>query len=44
MGGWEGDKVSGGEEWAAGGGLNPPLGLFGPAMSPRYATHRPKFA
>ena len=28
----------------AGGGLNHPLGLFGLAMSPRKASHRPKHA
>ena len=29
---------------AAGGGLNPLLGLFKLAMSPRSASHRPKHA
>ena len=29
-------------EWAARSRLNPPLGLFGLAMSPRSASHRPK--
>ena len=28
--------------WADGGGLNLALGLFGLAMSPRSASHRPK--
>ena len=35
---------SGGGDWAAGGGLNPPLRLFGLVMSPRSASHRPKHA
>ena len=30
--------------WEAGGGLNPPLGLFGLAMGLRSAIHRPKHA
>ena len=33
-----GDRIG----WIAGGRLNPLLGLFGPAMSPRSASHRPK--
>ena len=32
--GWAGGEVSGGGEWAAGGGLNTALGLFRLAMSP----------
>ena len=43
--GWVGgawDRWRGG--WAAGGRLNPLLGLFGLAMSPRSATHQPKYA
>ena len=36
--GWGG--VSGGEWWAAGGGLNFLLGLFGLAMSLQSASHR----
>ena len=36
--------MGGGGGWDAGGGLNPPLGLFGLAMSPRSASHRPKHA
>ena len=28
--------------WEAGGGLNPPTGLFGVAMCPRSASHRPR--
>ena len=31
-----------GIEWEAIGGLNPPLRLFGLAMSPRSASNRPK--
>ena len=53
MDGWERGGGDGGEgEWEAGGiiiiinfsqgGLNPPLGLFGLAMSPRSAGHRLK--
>ena len=33
-GGWGG--------WEAGGGLNLSIGLFGEAMSPRSASHRPR--
>ena len=36
--------MDGGRGWAAGGGLNPLLGLFGLAMNPRSASHRPKHA
>ena len=36
--------MSGGEVWEAGGGLNPPLGLFRLAMSPKSSNHRPKHA
>ena len=39
-----GGGAGGGGEWEAGGGLNPLLGLFGLAMSPRSASHRPKHA
>ena len=28
--------------WEAGGGLHRPIGLFGVAMSPRSANHRPR--
>ena len=28
--------------WEAGGGLHHPIGLFGVAMSPRSAGHRPR--
>ena len=31
----------GGGEWEAGGGLHHPIGLFGVAMSPGSASHRP---
>ena len=41
-GGWEGGRVGGGGGWEAGGRLNPLLGLFGLAMDPRNASHRPK--
>ena len=41
MGGWLGE-AGGGGGCAAGGRLNPPLGLFGLAMSPKSASHRPK--
>ena len=37
-------KVGGGEGWAAGGWLKPPLGPFGLAMSSRSVSHRPKYA
>ena len=33
-----------GAGWEAGGGLNPLLALFGLAMGPRSASHRPKHA
>ena len=39
-----GGGVGGGAGWEAGGRLNPQLGLFGLAMSPRSARHRPKHA
>ena len=48
VGGWEeggvggGGGVSGGGGWEAGGGLHRPTGLFGVAMSPRSASHRPR--
>ena len=42
MGGWEGGGVGGGSEWEAGGRVNPPTGLFGVAMCPRSASHRPR--
>ena len=29
-------------EWEAGGGLYFPIGMFGVAMSPRSASHRPR--
>ena len=34
--------VGGGGGWEAGGGLHRPTGLFGVAMSPRSASHRPR--
>ena len=41
-GGWvRGGGVDGWGGWEAGGGLNP---LFGLAMGPKYASHRPKHA
>ena len=45
-GGWVGGGGvgGGGGGWAARGRLNPSLGLFGLAMSPRSASHRPKHA
>ena len=44
--GWGGGRgwVSGGSGWEAGGGLDSPLGLFGLAMTPLIASHRPKHA
>ena len=42
VGGWEGGGVGGGGGWEAGGGLHRPTGLFGVAMSPRSASHRPR--
>ena len=49
VGGWEGGGVGGGGwggwrgvGWGAGGGLHHPTGLFGVAMSPRSASHRPR--
>ena len=51
VGGWEGGgRVGGGGVgvggvgggWEAGGGLHRPTGLFGVAMSPRSASHRPR--
>ena len=44
MGRWEGDGVDGERKWVARCGLNPLLGLFGLAMSPQSASHRPKHA
>ena len=38
------EGVDGGGGWEASGELNPPLGLFGLAMSPTSASHRPKHA
>ena len=38
VGGREG---GGGGWWEVGGGLHHPIGLFGVAMSPRSASHRP---
>ena len=37
-----GGGVGGFARWEAGGGLNPPIGLFGVAMCPRNASHRPR--
>ena len=34
--------VGGGGGWEAGGGLYLSIGLFGVAMSPRSASHRPR--
>ena len=50
VGGWEGVGWVGGGGvggrgwggWEVGGGLNPPTGLFGAAMCPRSASHRPR--
>ena len=48
VGGWEGGGVGGGGgvvvggRWEAEGGLHRPIGLFGVAMSPRSANHRPR--
>ena len=42
VGRWEGDGMDGVGLWAAGGSVYLPLGLFGLAMSPRNASHRPK--
>ena len=39
-----GGGAGGRSRWEAGGGLNFPLGLFGLAMGPRSASHRPKRA
>ena len=36
--GWVGRWWGG---WEAGGGLHHPIGLFGVAMSPKSASHRP---
>ena len=36
--------MGGGGGYEVKGGLNPLLGLFGLAMSPRSASHRPKHA
>ena len=38
VGGWEG---GGGGGWESGGELHHPIELFGVAMSPRSASHRP---
>ena len=39
--GWV-EGVGGGGGWEAGGGLHRPIRLFGVAMSPRSASHRPR--
>ena len=39
-----GGGAGGGGGWKAGGGLNPALGLFGPGMGLRSASHRFKHA
>ena len=41
-GGVGGGRVGGGGKWEAGGGLYPPIGLFGVAMSPRSTSHSPR--
>ena len=41
-GGWVKGRVGEGGGWEAGGGLYLPIGLFGVAMSPRSASHRPR--
>ena len=41
-GGGGGGGVGGGGGWEAGGRLHRPIGLFGVAMSPRSASHRPR--
>ena len=44
-GGWVGGGgAGGGGGWEAVGGLNLPMRLFGLAMGPRSASHRPKHA
>ena len=42
MGGGGGRGVGGGGGWETGGGPHRPTGLFGVAMSPRSASHRPR--
>ena len=42
VGGWGGGGAGGGGGWEARGGLYLPIGLFGAAMSPRSAGHRPR--
>ena len=42
--GWEGGGAGGGGGWEAKGRLNPSLELFGLAIGPRSASHRPKHA
>ena len=39
-----GGRAGGGGGQEARGRLNPPLGLFGLALSPRSASHKPKHA
>ena len=39
-----GGEVGGGGGWEVGGRLKPPLRLFGQALGPRSARHRPKHA
>ena len=34
--------VGGGDGWEAGGGLNPPTGLYGVGMCPRSVSYRPR--
>ena len=42
-GGWVGEGgAGGGGGWEARGRLNPPIKLFGLAISPRSASHRPQ--
>ena len=42
VGGWERGGVGVGGGWEAGSRLNHPTGLFGGAMCPRSASHRPR--
>ena len=44
VGGWKEGGIGSEGGWAATGRLYPPLGLFGQAISPRNASHRPKHA
>ena len=39
-----GGGIGGGDGWKVGGKIEPPLQLFGQALGPRSARHRPKHA